>query len=69
MTVGIVIALVLAFIAFKFVKGIIIATIIAILLLGLVFKLIKLAIIAAIVVGIAMFALKKLGGGGDKLIK
>ena len=49
--------------------GIIIATIIAILLLGLVFKLIKLAIIAAIVVGIAMFALKKLGGGGDKLIK
>ena len=44
--------------------GIIIAVIIGVLLLGLVFKLLKLALIVAVVIGLAMFAQKKLGGGG-----
>ena len=44
--------------------GIVIIIVIGIILLGLVFKVIKLALIVAIVVGIAMFAQKKLGGGG-----
>jgi len=45
--------------------GIVIAIVIGIILLGLVFKLVKLALIVAVVVGIAMFAARKLGGGGD----